>query len=250
MADNLPEPKSRKESYLAKAAGMDTTIPDAPESREEQYLAAIAEGGGGGGGSYTAGTGIDISSNTISVDTQTIQEKLTAGTNITIADNVISATGGGGESIRELTVDDYNWNLTLNSATEPYDCVALWLMPAGWYSKSEGSTVAVAKHANPYGIEMFSIGTYFVGVTEGTGANARRPYLYSTYSDKTHWYQSDIDPSTGREYDNAKMLTAADLTIVQSTGSSTTDVMSQKAVTDIVGDVASALNAINNGTQS
>lgn len=49
MADNLPEPKSRKESYLAKAAGMETTIPETPESREEQYLAAIAEGGGGGG---------------------------------------------------------------------------------------------------------------------------------------------------------------------------------------------------------
>lgn len=51
MADNLPEPKSRKESYLAKAAGMDVTIPEQPESREEQYLNAIAEGGGGGGGS-------------------------------------------------------------------------------------------------------------------------------------------------------------------------------------------------------
>ena len=49
MADNLPEPKSRKESYLAKATGMDVTIPDEPRSRLEQYLAAIAEGGGGGG---------------------------------------------------------------------------------------------------------------------------------------------------------------------------------------------------------
>ena len=39
-------------------------------------------------------------------------------------------------------------------------------------------------------------------------------------------------------------------TVVQVTGSSTTDVMSQKAVTDIIGDIASALNAINNGTQS
>lgn len=49
MADNLPDPKSRKESYLAKAAGMDVEIPEKPESREEQYLNAIAEGGGGGG---------------------------------------------------------------------------------------------------------------------------------------------------------------------------------------------------------
>ena len=51
MADNLPEPKSRKEEFLAKAAGMDDiTLPD-PASREELYLNAIAEGGGGGGSS-------------------------------------------------------------------------------------------------------------------------------------------------------------------------------------------------------
>ena len=51
---------------------------------------------GGGGSSYTAGTGIDITGTTISVDTDTIQPKLTAGTNITISDeNVISASGGG-----------------------------------------------------------------------------------------------------------------------------------------------------------
>lgn len=36
-------------------------------------------------------------------------------------------------------------------------------------------------------------------------------------------------------------------TVVQTTGQSTTDVMSQKAVTDIIGDVEAALNAINNG---
>lgn len=53
---------------------------------------------GGGGSSYSAGSGIDITNNTISVDTTTIQEKLTAGSNITISGNVISATGGGGAS--------------------------------------------------------------------------------------------------------------------------------------------------------
>lgn len=49
MADNLPDPESRVESYLAKAAGEDVTIPEKPLSRLEQYLDAIAEGGGGGG---------------------------------------------------------------------------------------------------------------------------------------------------------------------------------------------------------
>lgn len=56
-------------------------------------------GGGGGGGSYTAGTGIDITEDVISVDTDTIQEKLTAGTGINITDNVISSTGGGGDTV-------------------------------------------------------------------------------------------------------------------------------------------------------
>ena len=37
------------------------------------------------------------------------------------------------------------------------------------------------------------------------------------------------------------------INVVQTTGTSTTDVMSQKAVTDIIGDVETALNAINNG---
>lgn len=58
-----------------------------------------ALGGGGGGTTYTAGDGIDITDDTISVDTDTIQEKLTAGDNITISDNVISATGGGGGGV-------------------------------------------------------------------------------------------------------------------------------------------------------
>ena len=51
-----------------------------------------ALGTGGGGTTYTAGTGISIADDTISVDTSTIQEKLTAGSNITISDNTIAAT--------------------------------------------------------------------------------------------------------------------------------------------------------------
>lgn len=51
---------------------------------------------GGGGTSYTAGDGIDITDNEISVDTTVIQPLLTAGTGIDITDNTISATGGGG----------------------------------------------------------------------------------------------------------------------------------------------------------
>lgn len=48
---------------------------------------------GGGGTSYTAGNGIDITDDAISVDTDVIQEKLTAGDNITIENGTISAAG-------------------------------------------------------------------------------------------------------------------------------------------------------------
>lgn len=62
-----------------------------------------AGGGGGGGTTYTAGDGIDITDDTISVDTDTIQEKLTAGTGIDITNNTISATGGGGPTVVQTT---------------------------------------------------------------------------------------------------------------------------------------------------
>lgn len=51
MAEDLPAPKSRKEEYLATAAGMTGIELPEPASREEIYLDKIAQGGGGGGGS-------------------------------------------------------------------------------------------------------------------------------------------------------------------------------------------------------
>lgn len=46
----LPEkPLTRRETYLAKAAGQEVTLPEEDITREETYLRAIAEGGGGGG---------------------------------------------------------------------------------------------------------------------------------------------------------------------------------------------------------
>lgn len=59
--------------------------------------------------------------------------------------------------------------------------------------------------------------------------------LYVFYKDT--WYEKMATGGGG-----------GDITVVQTTGQSTTDVMSQKAVTDIIGDVESALNTINNGT--
>lgn len=90
---------------------------------------------GGGGSSYTAGDGIDITNDVISVtgmvDTTTYstytaatdtalsnkQTTLTAGTGISIVDNVISATGGGGGgnvNVVELTQAQYDALTTID----------------------------------------------------------------------------------------------------------------------------------------
>ena len=50
MSENsLPNPKTRRQSFLAKLAGVDIQTPD-PKTIDEQYLYAIAENGIGSGG--------------------------------------------------------------------------------------------------------------------------------------------------------------------------------------------------------
>ena len=95
MADNLPEPESREEQFLAKAAGEDVTLPT-PESRKELFLNAIAQGGGGGGGgsaieyielTITGASGSDVN--------VTASEYL---------DDIVTKIDGGMECVFKLTV--------------------------------------------------------------------------------------------------------------------------------------------------
>ena len=96
------------------AAGVAGLVPAPATTDAGKFLKADGtwDTAGGGGTTYTAGDGIDITDDTISVDTDTIQEKLTAGTGIDITNNTISATGGGGGGD---TV--YSDKSTSNSAT-------------------------------------------------------------------------------------------------------------------------------------
>lgn len=50
MADLPAKPASRKEEYLAAIAGLPADVPPCPYSREEAYLQEIIDKGGGGGG--------------------------------------------------------------------------------------------------------------------------------------------------------------------------------------------------------
>lgn len=98
MTTELPErPESREESYLADIAGQEVVLPEAPLSRKEQYLAYIAENGGGGGGGTNNFNQLTnrpkYNGVTMTGDTNIPQVKTyTAGSNVTISDNTISAT--------------------------------------------------------------------------------------------------------------------------------------------------------------
>lgn len=126
---------------------------------------------GGGGTSYTAGDGIDITDNTISVDTETIQPKLTAGNNITIDNNVISAITGGG--VTTLTTADYNY------PTNNPDGVALWLLPEGWYNK-EASNIKVYTNRSSYNATSQVL--YYVS-PENKGTINYKTEMYQIYGD-------------------------------------------------------------------
>lgn len=104
------------------------------------------------------------------------------GNNLSIdASGVLSALGGGGEAIKTLTADDYNWNSTTQSATEPYDSVALWLLDPGFYRRGSGVTVYFGRMSNQsiagYDIAMVGlnssygrfIGIFYAMATSGAG---------------------------------------------------------------------------------
>lgn len=174
---------------------------------------------GGGGTSYTAGTGIDITGNEISVDTDTIQPKLTAGTGIDITDNTISATGGGGGGVTELTSDDYNF--PVDNPTS----VNLSLLPYGIYHANNGVKVIVAQGQNT----LSSSSTYIVGEPSTSTPNTIAIYRISNYTTGITMYEvntSNLLVTTKR------VLT--DGNVVQTTGASTTNFMSQKATTDMI----------------
>lgn len=59
MPTNIPDaPLTREEQYLAAIANGGGTVPPAPLTRVEQYLNAILQGGGGGGGRTRLWSGI------------------------------------------------------------------------------------------------------------------------------------------------------------------------------------------------
>lgn len=271
MADNLPAPESRTESYLAKAAGEDVAIPEKPLSRTEQYLAAIAQGGGGGG-SYTAGTGIDITSNTISVDTTTIQPKLTAGTNITIADNVISAAGGSGPTVVQTTGSSTTDVMSQDATTSMLysDGASKQRIAIGDYSNASknyaiaignsatasgsNGVIAIGRNATASGNHSIAIGgvqvssPYSIGIGGEVSSSLISGSVALGYKSSPNRSGEVNIGSTittyGYNNTNYRILGGVHDPVDNH------DAATKGYVDGLVGNVAAALNAINNGTQS
>lgn len=66
----------------------------------------------------------------------------------------VDANAGGAKT---LTTADYNWNKDTNTAVEPYNAVALWLLPDGFY-KPETESVYILAVRN--GSSYFSIANF------------------------------------------------------------------------------------------
>lgn len=73
---NIPDPITREETYLAKAAGSDVNVPK-PITRTEFFLNEIIERGGGGGGDITVDSELSSSSKN-PVQNRVINAALTA----------------------------------------------------------------------------------------------------------------------------------------------------------------------------
>lgn len=177
---------------------------------------------------YTAGNGLNLTGTEFSADTSVLatqtdlagkQNTLTAGTGIDITNDVISATGGGG--ITELTSADYNW------PTDNPTGVALWLLEPGTYFAKDGVYTSRSRLFGDYQALFAIIGEF--DSTHKVILDTRTPFSGTKTARLTI-----TDTATGEPLNDANGNFLFDSSVVQTTGTSTTQIMSQKAVTDAI----------------
>ena len=140
----------------------------------------------------------------------------TAGDGIDIMNDIISATNTG--KARELTATDYNW-----PADNP-DGVAAWLLEPGLYY-AENAQVYMS--SNQIG-DIIGHGTFIIG--DDYGSNPTKLILYYDQNAPAAYLISTVISSG---YRNSK-ISLLPPNVTQSTGTSTTSVMSQNATTSMV----------------
>lgn len=219
MTAELPEePRSRKESYLAAIAGEDVVLPDAPESRTEQYLAYIAENGGGGGGGTSNfnqltnrpkynSTTMTGSTNIPKVPTKT--SELSNDSNYVKSSSLATvATTGAYSDLSGTptipTVNDATLTITQNGTSK------------GTFTANDADDTTIALTDTTY--------SDFTG-TDGTVAGTAGLVPAPATTDAGKFLKAD------GTWDTAG---GGGPTVVQTTGTSTTDVMSQNAVTGMI----------------
>lgn len=124
-----PEPQSRKEYFLRKIAYPDAPCP-APETREEEYLDAIAQNkGGGGGDDGIFVVGQDVNTGALDKTWQEIADALSAGK------RVIAVAMQSAMTVQML----FMFSIVLEGA---YGLVAITASPAGVLGVSFTATSA------------------------------------------------------------------------------------------------------------
>lgn len=150
---------------------------------------------GGGGASYTAGDGIDITN------------------------DVIKATNTG--KAKELTSADYNY-----PAANP-DGVAMWLLDEGIYTRSSSVKVYLSTRR----IVDTQYQEFIITPAELSGGTPVMGIVYLSHANPIMYYA--VVNTNGVEIGSPVTLLTSG-TISQSTGTSTTSVMSQNATTSMV----------------
>lgn len=165
---------------------------------------------------------------------------------------ILSATG----AVRLLTEDDMNWNVGTQSATEPYNCVALWLLPPGAYQKdSNTGAVRYSKSGNVYEDEVFIVGkkstngTPMLKLKAVKHSDGQGQFFYtsltSVFVDTNGGSTSEGAWEIRRPADNLVTMTM-DVPLAAKQGKILNDrvVIIENQLTGL----ESALNTINNGT--
>lgn len=136
-----------------------------------------------------------------------------------------------------LTTDDYNWNSQSKTQTTPYNSIALWLLDDGIYTTKDNNI-------NLYPVQNHSImgatNAIFI-VTKDGGTNTTKGNVIVLQSDTSYEYGAITGGVAGFSH------TIYNPIIEQSMGNSTTSVMSQKAVTDVVGQIETVLQTLTTG---
>lgn len=132
----------------------------------------------------------------------------------------------GGDGIKELSSADYNY------PTENPDRVALWLLDNGVYTAPAGVMVAASTTSYPW--YNTSDKTILVGGSDTVKG------IYTFLNGKTDVVTTQV--SDGTEADEYTLFKSNQ--VLQATGQSATDTMSQKAITDAL----NALPTVNDAT--